>query len=324
MKNVYLIIAIAALSAPSIAQAQNSVAPELIIVSSGQAAASAAPEEANRCARPASLIRYLSCVRIGATAADPVRELQLTALEKFATLKFENDYLTDTQTGSVDLMGVFPRLFDGRTFGWRRGFYPILAYQRSYREAAGVITKDLEDLTFGGSASLTRSFGSWTVYVTPALAWETDTEFDSSVYIASASVRPIWNGDPHCINSRATRAQRFACSLRLVIDHQEVDDPGEKAALQTASSFTRAGFDIGASYNISPNEDWGDIVLGVRYSRRETFDDEVGDADHLAIELSVSPTENSPFKIGLTFEHGEDLTSLEPERSLSLTFGFRN
>lgn len=279
--------------------------------------------------RPGNFLEYIEGVHLGGAAEEGTPELAWTQLEKFAEIKYEQDYLTDTESWSVNAVAMFPDVLGDRSYndgGLRVGLYPIIGLQRTYKETNGTASKDVQDLRFGLTGSLRLVGDHWNQIITPAIAWETDLDFDSSVYIASLSWRPV-SSDAHNCTQNAPgqgRGDRLACLLRVVVDHQEISDPGDKPALQTASSFTRAGIDVGVAYNLSPREDWGDIVLALQYQRRESFNDNnIGDADRFVAELSLTPTKTSPFKVSLQYTNGEDLSSLDSERSLKVTFGAR-
>ncbi|MGD2134048.1 MAG: hypothetical protein PVI23_14735 [Maricaulaceae bacterium] len=276
---------------------------------------------------------WLANVHIGGEVDDPERELLDSHIKDFASATYQDDRTSDTQTIGVSALVLFPSVFgtDEGGLGEHLTVRPFIGLQKNRKDAAGTVNPDIEDLSVGLLGRF--AYGqSWRYFVTPSLTWESDLELDSSVGIASVGWRPVpvsaTGNILSCLEGPAQASNsnpylRLGCSARLVAEHVVVADAGDKEALADATSFTRAGFDAQVAYDISPAGSEARTDVSLRYARREAFDGEEGDADRMVLALKHTPTETSPWRFSIEYVHGEDLTSLETERSVSFKIEYR-
>jgi len=228
---------------------------------------------------------------------------------EFAEFSYTDDRENDDEIISANLFIGFPEIVGDR-------FRPFVRYQRVTSDS-----KPINNLNFGLSGHWTSHRNSNAYYLTAE--FQTDDEIDSEVNHLEFQWLPIW------LRARCPRLSSeelglvVTCPIAFTLDSTQVNDPGEKTALQTADSYDRYGFDAGLNF-VRELDDGGEFSFKLSYNLREPFDtDGPGDVGLGAASLSYQPTEDSNFNIGLEYENGENLDSLERTEAIKLTFGFR-
>mgnify|MGYP001809758220 CR=1 FL=1 len=230
------------------------------------------------------------------------------AKREFASVALEHDGLENETAFTADIfIGV----------GKRDSASPLLgfvSYQRKSPSSEG------NDLAFG--VSYTTYFKGLTDGDTfSALgAWETDDRFRSSLWRAQVGWSPLL---AVCDNRNIPGQLYLSCDATLILDYSDVVDPGRKEALQTRESFTRAGVDLRFEVWKGRGDKQGFYTFSTSYSRRHDLTDADADADLFTASLGIKTGDKSRFKVSLDYSEGRDLTSLEREETLKLSFGYR-
>ncbi len=156
------------------------------------------------------------------------------------------------------------------------------------------------------------------------LKYQTDDDFDSRVWTASAlftpQLLPLGSGNLVPIES-GDGWLSFVWGLSLNADWSWVDDPGQKAELLTKDEFGRLGADLDAMLKLRPTDGPLAISLSATYKSRWDLTDNDADADLLNVRLLLEPNEN--FAFGLAYDEGENLDTLKYGEQWRLTFGYR-
>lgn len=236
-----------------------------------------------------------------------------TRKRDFATLSYTKDYENDEKIVATEIFVGLP--FAKNVLGQNHDLLTYVAYQR---RTGG---DPLNDLTFGLSSRWFMVGSSVDHAFFLDGEFETDDDLDSEAYRAEFVWEPVLHNDP--CGALTTDNAGFSCTLRAVLDIQDVKDAGKKTALRDQPSFTRFGGDLRlASY-------WalgagGALHFDALYGVREPFDGKDGDAAFGEIGVSFVPRGLPNLSFGLKYFEGEDLTSLERDKVLRFAIGFRN
>ena len=222
----------------------------------------------------------------------------------FGTISYTNDRVASTESFNVDVvlgLGAFD-------IGAAR-VVPYLSYER---ESLG--RSPVNDLTLGATGFWQRDFHEvrWNA------AYETDDEFDSSMWMADVE----WEPAPiRACTQRIGRAGMFQCEYGLRLDYSYVEDPGSKASLANVENYLRAGGWLGLSYGQPLWRGWFEARL--RYALMEPLTGEEGDVARGEVNLTLSPRETSNYEFGIGYVNGEDLTSLVRSETIKVFLGIR-
>ncbi|UPT64867.1 MAG: hypothetical protein M0D54_10450 [Hyphomonadaceae bacterium JAD_PAG50586_4] len=228
---------------------------------------------------------------------------------EFAEVSYTDDRENDDEIISTNLFIGLPEVFGGR-------LRPYVEYERVTSDA-----KPINNLDFGLAAHWTSHRNANAYYL--IAEYQSDDELDSEVNHVEFRWLPIWARRSCLRLSSPALSLRVTCPVEFTLDSTRVTDPGEKTALQTADSYDRYGFDVGLNL-VRELDDGGSFSFKLSYNLREPFDtDGPGDVGLGRASLSYQPSEDSNFNIGLEYENGENVESLERMESLKLTFGFR-
>lgn len=231
----------------------------------------------------------------------------------FATISYVKNYESKEEIVSTELFIGLPSIESG--LGPGHTFRPYLGYQRRTGD------EPLNDLTFGASSR-------WFVdgdQIDNAFflngEYETDDDLKSEAYRAEFIWEPVLENDP--CGALTTDQAGFSCILRAALDTQQVEDPGEKTALQDKPSFTRYGGDFRFSsyWELAAG---GSVHLDAMFAVREPFSGKNGDAAFGQVGLKFVPAGLENISFGVEYFEGEDLTSLERDKTLKFAIGFRN
>jgi hypothetical protein len=217
--------------------------------------------------------------------------------------------------------------------GYTLRFAPTLFTQIEREGSGPADPNDINNLNFGlqlGGFLQTRSplapgqrSQTLTHYFTINARYLTDTHFASSGWSVAAQVTPgipiAGNNVPYIVpGSRLQLRWRLAG----VVDHVSIDDPGTKAKLVGAPQYTRFGLDVTGTAKYFLGEDHEQaLTLGIDYSLRQRLGTGVGNAQLLSGRLVIEPTPN--FSLGIAYDRGENLDTLEHSDTVKLTFGIR-
>tara|TARA_R110002167_G_scaffold26292_2_gene90621 strand:+ start:757 stop:1968 length:1212 start_codon:yes stop_codon:yes gene_type:complete len=227
------------------------------------------------------------------------------AKRTFATLGYTDNAITDAEFIDVNVVvGLGPT---GDT-----NWIPHVSYQRRTNPAG-----PLNDLTFGvtGFWRGERDEVRWTG------SFETDDKLESSMFRAEVEWQlPRFR---FCDDQFRDRPPRYmTCTLSARADYADIADPGEKAKLLTLGEYLRVGGAADLAYGWAMNNGmWLEFSVGL--DLMEALDGDDGDARIARLELKVLPSQSSNFTLGLTYEDGQDITSLDSTQMLKATLGFR-
>jgi len=224
----------------------------------------------------------------------------------FATLGYVNDREADSEVVNARIV-----LGAGSFEGPRSLWTPYVSYERSTDA-----DEELNDLAFGLNG-LWRTMTGHQIGLTAS--YETDDDFDSRMYRAELNWElPGWQ---ECRN-QMTERQYLTCRVGFKADYAEVGDAGDKAALLTVNEYTRAGTWVRIVYgHVLANEAWAQATLD--YDLMESLDGDEGDASIIRIGLNYLPAKTSRFRVGISYENGEDITSLTRSETVKIDLGFR-
>ncbi|MBN8551811.1 MAG: hypothetical protein J0L52_02805 [Caulobacterales bacterium] len=221
----------------------------------------------------------------------------------FATLSYDNDRATGSESISADLVVGFGPLEHG---GLR--WMPYASYDR-----VTLASSPVNDLTFG-VLGFWRSHGH---EVRWSADYETDDDFDSSVYRAELA----WDAPGLACVDMATYPARATCRYGLRLDYADVADVGSKTSLLGVNEYFRAGGWVNFSYGRPLLDGWLEGTL--EYELMEPLDGGLGDAAVGRASLILSPSNASHYRFGIEYENGEDITSLVRSEIIKLTLGVR-
>jgi len=222
----------------------------------------------------------------------------------FATLGYVNNRESNSEFIDAQfVLGTEP--FEAMNASW--AIYS--QYQR--RTRAG---NELNDLAFGvigqwrGHDQLIRWSGSF----------ETDDDFDSRQYRAEID----WELPSIQACKDEMWERRFlTCRFGLRADYAVIDDPGQKASLFGVEDYLRVGAWTQIAYGHRIGS--GSLEAVFEYELMEPIDGDYGDAAVGRFSLSYIPSETDHFSFGVTYENGEDITSLVRSDIIKLTLGVR-
>lgn len=111
----------------------------------------------------------------------------------------------------------------------------------------------------------------------------------------------------------------YYVTANIVSDHMKIARAGDKKALitlteeQDTDKLTRIGYDIGFASEYKLDEAWS-IDFNAKYQYRDAFQNGgLGDTDRWELGLDFKPNLESPLAFGVTYERGENLSSLAEE-----------
>lgn len=220
----------------------------------------------------------------------------------FARLSYTNDRDAHTESFNVDVvlgLGVFD-LGSSQVV-------PYVSYERESLSAAPV-----NDLTFGATGFWHRNYHAvrWNA------AYETDDQFESSVWLADIEWEPPpFRGCIHHIGSSGITR----CEYSLRADYFQVEDAGDKTPLLNADSYFRAGGRVLFTYGQPLWSGWLEAAL--RYELMEPLGSDEGDAARGEASLTLSPGETSNYEFGISYVNGEDITSLVRSETIKVFLG---
>lgn len=230
------------------------------------------------------------------------------AKREFASVALEHDGLENETAFTADVfIGIGKR--DSAT-----PLLGFLSYQRKSPSSEG------NDLAFG--VSYTTYFKGLTDGDTfsALAAWETDDRFRSSLWRGQIGWSPLL---AFCDHKNIPGQLYLSCDATLIVDYSDVVDAGRKEALQTRDSFTRTGADLRFEVWKGRVNKLGFYTFSTAYSLRQDLTNADADADLFTASLGIKTGDKSRFKISLDYSEGRDLTSLQREETLKLTFGYR-
>jgi hypothetical protein len=226
-----------------------------------------------------------------------------------ATVAWTRDRNGNTDTADIDIFIGFP--------GWGvdldQRYRPFVAFQKDTSK-----DEEVNDLTFG----LLRSWDmpQWPIGTRLQLAgsYETDEEFDSEVWRVDAIAR--LNLD--CGRRNSPRAG-VMCLPTIRADYADIQDRGDKASLADLSSYGRlgAGFEVKAWYYPTPSLR---LNFGAEYTFLNSLGDSDADAERTTFSASFSPAGAEWFSVGVEWNRGQDLTSLQDEDEVQIKVGFKH
>lgn len=108
-----------------------------------------------------------------------------------------------------------------------------------------------------------------------------------------------------------------------VADWVEVDDPGEKEELTARSTFRRLGYDLGLDFRFGPAATEWRVLWTNLYQVREGQTPDGGDAEHFSAALLFELSRATHYSLGVSYDRGEDLQSLERSEVWKLVAGLR-
>jgi hypothetical protein len=190
--------------------------------------------------------------------------------------------------------------------------------------------KVVNNLDFGAKAAFVLDGGDGPFMFGVEAAWQTDDDFKSSLERSELFVRPglkglnkTGYGHDAFLTKGSGYTLRFSWDLRLLVDHVEVKDPGDKPGLLTKKSFTRGGYDLDAGFRLRKRASDPMYALTFAYKFRDDWSGRPANADRFNGKLQYSPTDASHFVFGLEYDRGEDLTAFSSVETWLLTFGYR-
>ncbi|MDO1559387.1 hypothetical protein Q0812_08090 [Brevundimonas sp. 2R-24] len=227
----------------------------------------------------------------------------------FATLSYVDDHASNNEF--IDINAVFGvGAFESGQVQW----IPYVGYQRRTE-----VAKEINDLTFGVT-------GLWRPYgheLRLGFAYETDDEFESGLYQVQLDWElPSFSFCRDQVRYGEGADQYLTCRLGFRTDYVEVGDPGDKIDLSKVDQFWRLGAWTRLVYGRELSSGgWGRVSFD--YEVMEPLQDDVGDAAVGRIRLEYLPSKRSNFSVGVSYENGEDLSSLTRAEIFKLTLGLR-
>lgn len=237
----------------------------------------------------------------------------------FATLSYTRDYESDENIVDAEIFIGTPTIGSGLG-----GDNPLRFYAAYQRRTGG---HPVNDLTFGASTLWYLGKDDENAFLLNG-TYETDDHFRSSALRGELLWEPVWADFCHRFTGGTMRPGSkpdlgFSCILRGALDIQDVMDAGNKPALQDEPSFRRLGGDFlfSSYWRLAAG---GKIQVNASYGVREPFDGKDGDAAFGQISLKYVPAGMTNVAFGVEYFEGEDLTSLERDKTLKFAIGFRN
>ena len=222
----------------------------------------------------------------------------------FATLSYSNDRETGAESFNIDVVvGLGP--FETGSVNW----IPYISYERESLSASPV-----NDLTFGATGFWRDNYHEvrWNA------AYETDDDFESAVYQADLEWDPP---PPRGCGRRIGASGILRCGYGFRVDYAQVEDAGAKTSLADVDDYLRIGGWMALTYGQALRDGWLEAEL--HYQLMEPLAGDAGDAARGRASVTLAPSERSNYRFGLTYENGEDITSLVRSEILKVTLGLR-
>lgn len=247
---------------------------------------------------------------------------------EFAYLRDE-DAGTDTYSfyGTLGL-GFGDRSIGRRAYQARRSnlmmrIRPLAFAQLEYEKGSEAAAAKVDNLNFGAEfGGVLQSRGAKTDihFWSLSVRYLTDTRFDSSGWSAAAKWTPYFGISGNIVPYTIGDGVYFQWRLTGVADHAGFSDIGRKTELATAPHYTRLGFDAVAELRLKL-ADANLLSFGGTYALRENLERGPGDVERLTLRLTFAPSDN--FSIGLGYDRGDNLDTLQHTRTVKLTVGIR-
>jgi len=222
----------------------------------------------------------------------------------FATLSYVEDREAGSSSIDTDIVIGFEP-FEARSAQW----ILFTEYQRQTRTSA-----EVNDLTFG-------LLGVWTGgghRVSWAGAYETDDEFESRAFRANIE----WELPSISFCRDGTDFDQYlTCRFSLAADYAAIDDPGFKSTLMGIDDYLRLGARTRIAYGRALAG--GTVRATFEYQLMEPVSGDYGDAAVGRLSLDYIPGDTANYSFGLSYEEGEDITSLVRSEVLKVVLGVR-
>lgn len=111
--------------------------------------------------------------------------------------------------------------------------------------------------------------------------------------------------------------------LTAVLDASDIDEIGDKTALENIKTFGRLGYDLKFSTSVGEFLDY-QVDFGATFYYRDSFGKNNADADLWDIGISFAPDDDSNLMLSLMYDRGESLTSLDEQETWKLGFEFKH
>lgn len=265
-----------------------------------------------------------------------VKEPTDLAIPKLTDRPFaELAYLRDEESGSdtYSFYGTLGLATDDRTIGRRayearRGntmlrIRPLAFAQLEYEKASDAASAKVDNLNFGaelGGVLQTRGARTSNQFWALSVRYLTDTRFDSAGWSAVAKWTPYFGVPGNIVPYVLGKGVELQWRLTGVADHAGFSDIGRKTELVGAPHYTRLGLDATADLRLKLG-DTNILSLGGTYAWRENLERGLGNATRSTLRLTFSPSDN--FSVGLGYDRGRNIDTLEYSRTVKLTLGIR-
>ncbi|MEO7691199.1 MAG: hypothetical protein ABIS51_18090 [Sphingomonas sp.] len=200
---------------------------------------------------------------------------------------------------------------------------PLAFAQLEYEKASDAATAKVDNLDFGlqlGGVVQTRWKTTVNHFYALSVRYLTDTRFDSSGWSVAAQWSPRFSIPGNLVAAKLGGGVYFSWNLTGVGDHAGFSDIGRKADLATAPHYTRLGFDAAADLRLKlANADI--LSFGGTYALRKNLERGLGDAERFGLRLTFAPSDN--LSIGIGYDRGRNLDTLEHTRTVKLIVGIR-
>tara|TARA_R110001599_G_scaffold248174_1_gene448221 strand:- start:5241 stop:6596 length:1356 start_codon:yes stop_codon:yes gene_type:complete len=189
---------------------------------------------------------------------------------------------------------------------------------------------------FGFGAQFKWDLDGWSEYFFLTPQWITDIEQrESSQFVIEArSTLPLYNvlgkksmdalGYANDKLITANPEVKFFWTLDAVADFGDIQDAGDKTELETIERYTRVGYDLNAQLSLQGNDTSGLWTLSGQYKFRDDLDRGLAKMDLIDITASYKPPGKSNFSFEISYDRGENLTSLKPIETWTFGLGFHN
>lgn len=200
---------------------------------------------------------------------------------------------------------------------------PLAFAQLEYEKASNAANAKVDNLNVGvelggtlQSRGATTDLHFWAL----SLRYLSDTRLASSGWSGTAKWTPYLSVPGNIVPYALGRGVAFQWRVTGVADHAGFSDIGRKTELATSPHYTRLGVDGAAELRVKISEA-SLATLGGTYGWRENLERGGGSAERLGLRLTIAPSDN--FSIGLGYDHGRNLDTLEHARTIKLTIGIR-
>lgn len=253
-----------------------------------------------------------------------VPELTDRPFAEFAYLR-DDDAGTDTYS----FYGTLGVSFGDRTIG-KGGqgstilrIRPLAFAQLEYEKASDTPAAKVDNLNFGaelGGYVQTRGNTTANQFWSLSLRYLTDTRFESSGWSGAVKWSPYFGVPGNMVPFAIGKRFEFQWRLSGVGDHAGFSDIGRKTELASAPHYTRLGLDAAAELHFKLAGS-NIVTLGATYAWRENLERGPGDARRSSIRLTFAPSDN--ISLGLGYDRGRNIDTLEYTRTVKLTLGVR-